>query len=66
MTAPLATRRRRPIAATLFTLMVVQVILAVGLTAAVTGWSLRNGFSNYLVAREGETLDAFADRKSVV
>lgn len=52
-------RQRLPIVATLSTLMFIQVLLAVVVTGLATSWNLRQGFSDYLVARDSETLDSF-------
>jgi two-component system sensor histidine kinase BaeS len=52
-------KQRLPIVATLSTLMFIQVLLAVVVIGFATSWNLRQGFSDYLVARDSETLDSF-------
>ena len=61
MMAPTKRKRfRLPIAYTLFLAMFVQIALAVGAIELSATWNLRQGFSHFLVARDGDLLNRFA------
>jgi two-component system, OmpR family, sensor histidine kinase BaeS len=55
------TRMRLRVVHTLSLLLLSAVLLAVLAMAAVTAWNLRNGFADYLAARDIERLEQFAD-----
>lgn len=54
-------RMRLRVVHTLSLLLLSAVLLAVLAMAAVTAWNLRNGFADYLTARDIERLEQFAD-----
>ncbi|MGB0134258.1 ATP-binding protein [Dokdonella sp.] len=53
-------RRRWPIAQSLFAWMFVQVLLCVLVIGLAMSWNLRRGFSQYVIEREAVMLESFA------